>query len=293
MERNITSYQLEQANNKKYFLTTCLVNDKLKLITQDSNSNTFVGAFTLSDLCNISKYFNDIKSIDQVQNYLNGIIERQMVEISENDFSVQIIVHLINTDSIIIPLINQIQNNNYNYVNTPNQFVDTNQNPITQTTNNYSNITYNYYTNPNVNKNDNQEININPMSPLKPHTIPNIQVSNSDTNLGKNIVNEINNMNLTANFSNMTYNALEKENKQNIQVNDRPKTPIRKNKTFLNTKKTSVRIKVDKTRENNKPKQEKISKEIKQLTEKVESYINEIDAYKKDKAILIEECKRI
>ena len=160
MEKNITSYQLEQSNNKKYILTTSLINDKLKLITQDSNSQTYAGAFSLSDLCNISQYFNNIKSIEQVQNYLNGIIERQMVEISQNELSAQIIVHLINSDSIIIPLINKIENNNYNYLSIQNQYIDRNSNPITQTTNNYSNISYDYATNQVINNNKASEITI-------------------------------------------------------------------------------------------------------------------------------------
>ena len=55
MEKNITSYELEQSNNKKYILTSSLINDKLKLVTQDSDSQTFTGTFSLSDLCNISQ----------------------------------------------------------------------------------------------------------------------------------------------------------------------------------------------------------------------------------------------
>ena len=153
MEKNITSYELEQSNNKKYILTSSLINDKLKLTTQDSDSQTFTGTFSLSDLCNISQYFKNIKNIEQVQNYLNRIIEKQMVEISQNEFSAQIIVHLINSDSIIIPLANKIENNNYNYMYNQSEYIDKNSNPITQTTNNYSNISYDYTTNQFINNN--------------------------------------------------------------------------------------------------------------------------------------------
>jgi hypothetical protein len=56
-ERNETRYQLEQ-DNKKYILTTSLINDKLKLKCQDTNSQTFVGTFNMNDLLRLSRYFS-------------------------------------------------------------------------------------------------------------------------------------------------------------------------------------------------------------------------------------------
>ena len=119
-ERNITRYHLEQSDNKSYILTTSLINDKLKLTCQDSNSQTFLGAFTLMDLLNLSKYFKTTRSVDQVQQYLNGIVEKQRVEIYQDNVCIKIILHLINNDKITIPLTKKLINQNTNYYNIPN-----------------------------------------------------------------------------------------------------------------------------------------------------------------------------
>ena len=109
-ERKITRYRLEQSNKQVYILTTSLIADKLKILCQDSTSQIFIGLFNLLDLLNISQYFNVIKSVEQVQKYLNGIIERQRVEIFQNETSVNMILHLINNDNIIIPLTKKVVN---------------------------------------------------------------------------------------------------------------------------------------------------------------------------------------
>ena len=69
-ERNEARYQLEQ-DNKVYILSTSLVNDKLKLVCQDSNSQIFVGEYIMNDLIKLSKYFQPNHKIEQIQNYLN------------------------------------------------------------------------------------------------------------------------------------------------------------------------------------------------------------------------------
>ena len=122
-ERNLTRYRLDQSDNKVYILSTSLVNDKLKLTCQDSNSQTYIGAFTLLDLLNLSKYFKTTRSVDQVQQYLNGIVEKQRVEIYQDDKCIKVILHLINNDRISIPLKKQIINtiNTNNYYNLTNQ----------------------------------------------------------------------------------------------------------------------------------------------------------------------------
>ena len=119
-ERNITRYHLEQTGNKSYILTTSLINDKLKLTCQDSNSQTFLGAFTLMDLLNLSKYFKTTRSVDQVQQYLNGIVEKQRVEVYQDNICIKIILHLINNDKIILPLTKRLINQNTNYYDIPN-----------------------------------------------------------------------------------------------------------------------------------------------------------------------------
>ena len=154
-ERNITRYHLEQSDNKSYILTTSLINDKLKLACQDSNSQTFVGAFTLMDLLKLSKYFKTTRSVDQVQQYLNGIVEKQRVEIYQDSICIKIILHLINNDKITIPLTNKLINQNTNYFNIPNmsnqisnQYVQTQIPANTIDITNYANATN--YTDPQI-----------------------------------------------------------------------------------------------------------------------------------------------
>ena len=154
-ERNITRYHLEQSDNKSYILTTSLINDKLKLACQDSNSQTFVGAFTLMDLLKLSKYFKTTRSVDQVQQYLNGIVEKQRVEIYQDSICIKIILHLINNDKITIPLTNKLINQNTNYYNIPNmsnqisnQYMQTQIPANTIDITNYANATN--YTDPQI-----------------------------------------------------------------------------------------------------------------------------------------------
>ena len=155
VERNITRYHLEQSDNKSYILTTSLINDKLKLTCQDSNNQTFIGSYSLLDLLNLSKYFKTTRSVDQVQQYLNGIVEKQRVEIYQDSICIKIILHLINNDKIIIPLPNKLINQNTNYYNIPNisnqisnQYVQTQLPANTIDITNYANPTN--YTDPQI-----------------------------------------------------------------------------------------------------------------------------------------------
>ena len=113
MEINENRYQLEQ-NNKVYILKTSLIDNKLKLVCQYQTQN-FVGLFTLNDLLNISKYFQKTHTVETIQKYLNGIIEKQRVGISQSGNILYIIIYLINKDTIKIPLKPSMSNyNNYN-----------------------------------------------------------------------------------------------------------------------------------------------------------------------------------
>ena len=134
-QRNETRYQLEQ-DNKIYILSTSLIGDKLKLICQDSNSQEFEGLYTITDLTQISKYFQPTHKVEQIQVYLNGIIEKQRVGISQSGSTLTIFLFLINQDQIKIPLMKKIANNNVlNYNNNYNNyqnFNNTQQNiPVT------------------------------------------------------------------------------------------------------------------------------------------------------------------
>ena len=97
------------------------------------------------DLFNISKYFKTTTSVEQVQKYLNGIVEKQRVEIYQDDVCIKIILHLINNDKISIPLTKKIMtsNNYYNISSLSNQYIPSQitSNPI-EITNYTNNPTY-------------------------------------------------------------------------------------------------------------------------------------------------------
>ena len=137
VERNITRYHLEQSDNKSYILTTSLIGDKLKLSCQDSINQTFIGEFTLMDLLNLSKYFK------------TTIIEKQRVEIYQDDVCIKVILHLINNDRINIPLKKiMTANNYYNIQNTSNNYITS---PISSNGFEYTNYSANQnYTDPQI-----------------------------------------------------------------------------------------------------------------------------------------------
>ena len=111
-ERNESRYQLEQ-DNQIYILSTSLIGDKIKLLCKDS-TQIYEGLFAMNDLIKISKYFQPNHTVDQIQVYLNGIIERQRVGLNKSGASLIIVLYLINGDQINIPLTQKIANNNLN-----------------------------------------------------------------------------------------------------------------------------------------------------------------------------------
>ena len=118
-ERNEAKYQLEQ-DNKIFILTTSLIDDKLKIMCQDSNSQKFIGEFNMNELLQLSGYFSAIGTLEQAQIYLNGIIEKQRIGIFEGKTYISIILYLVNNDKIIIPLNKReslIVKNNFNNFN--------------------------------------------------------------------------------------------------------------------------------------------------------------------------------
>ena len=125
MERNENRYQLEQ-DNKTYLLTTSLIKDKIKLVCQDPNNQIYDGEFNMNELINISKYFQPNHTVDQIQMYLNGIIEKQRVRITQNEAELSAVLALINKDQICIPLTKRITNNAFNYNNYSNYNISQN-----------------------------------------------------------------------------------------------------------------------------------------------------------------------
>ena len=268
-ERNLTRYRLDQSDNKVYILSTSLVNDKLKLTCQDSNSQTYIGAFTLLDLLNLSKYFKTTRSVDQVQQYLNGIVEKQRVEIYQDDKCIKVILHLINNDKISIPLKKQI-------INTIN-------------TNNYYNLTNHYTTSPNIQTNPEQITYYNSQTYTEPQiisTMPQTYVYPQESNQY---------------ISSQTYNY-----DQNLNGMDIPgiSTTINNdiNQLASNTNPMMTYTQADSTLnyqmnklENDinilRPEQEKITNELKKVLDQAEKYKQENEANKQEITLLTNENK--
>jgi hypothetical protein len=265
VERNITRYHLQQSDNKSYILATSLIGDKLKLNCQDSLNETFIGEFTLMDLLNLSKYFKTTKSVAQVQQYLNGIIEKQRVEIYQDDVCVKVILHLINNDRISIPLKKIINANNYyNISNASNQYITS---PISSNAYDYTN-----YTDPQT---------LNSISPTyiyptnSPQYIPS-QNYNIDTNINAYSNIEIPGINTTT----MNNDINQLANNQIISSYPQADSSI-----ILN--------KLENDLSNLKPEQEKISNELKRVLDQAEKYKQENETFKQEISLLNKESNSL
>ena len=263
IEREITSYHLEQPNKKIYIITTSLINEKIKILCKDSDSKIFAGLFTLTDLVAISPYFQNIQKVEQVQKYLNGIIERKRVEILTNNNNILIVIHLINNDILNIPLTYQTPKKN-KPIDTQNKF--DNFSPIQD----YSNLDYYSHT-PKLNYSPFQyntfshkeNTNIKKFAQVIPYKITFITTPTSENENNNKI------------FSNKTY--------QN-QTNYIPISPIKKNESTNNNFEKIPKEEIN--RNNYDIENQKISNEIKQLSSQVEEYIKEIEIYKKNQILL-------
>jgi len=263
IEREITIYRLEQPNKKIYIITTSLINEKIKILCKDSDSKIFSGLFTLTDLVAISPYFQNIQKVEQVQKYLNGIIERKRVEILTNNNNILIVIHLINNDILNIPLTYQTPKKN-KPIDTQNKF--DNFSPIQD----YSNLDYYSHT-PKLNYSPFQyntfshkeNTNIKEFAQVIPYKITFITTPTSENENNNKI------------FSKETY--------QN-QTNYIPISPIKKNESTNNNFEKIPKEEIN--RNNYDIENQKISNEIKQLSSQVEEYIKEIEIYKKNQILL-------
>ena len=156
IERNESRYHLEQ-DNKTYILITSLKGDRLRLVCKDSNNSTFEQEFTMNDLTKISKYFQPTHTVEQIQGYLNGIIEKQRIGIVQNGTSLSIVLYLINNDKISIPILKKEPINNsfsYNNYNILQNFPITNNYMQMQQTSSSQNQFYNKNSNINIYQNN-------------------------------------------------------------------------------------------------------------------------------------------
>ena len=111
-ERNKVIFQLNQ-NNQIYTISTSLTKDKINLECKDSRSQIYENTFSLPELLRISQYFQPTHSIEQIQAYLNGIIEKQKIGINQADEALSLNLYLINNDQISIPLLKKLDNSIY------------------------------------------------------------------------------------------------------------------------------------------------------------------------------------
>ena len=271
-ERNITRYHLEQSDNKSYILTTSLINDKLKLTCQDSNSQTFVGAFTLMDLLNLSKYFKTTRSVDQVQQYLNGIVEKQRVEIYQDNVCIKIILHLINNDKITIPLTKKLINQNTNYYNIPNitnqipnQYMSAQIPSNTMDVTNYSNT---------VNYTDPQIISGIPQSYVYPQN--NNQYLTSQTYNYEQNINGLSNIEIPGINTTINSNMNQMASVPVITSSSYPQADSSFNYQMKNLENEINTI---------RPEQEKIANELKRVLDQAEKFKQENEMLKQENSL--------
>ena len=268
-ERNLTRYRLDQSDNKVYILSTSLVNDKLKLTCQDSNSQTYIGTFTLLDLLNLSKYFKTTRSVDQVQQYLNGIVEKQRVEIYQDDKCIKVILHLINNDRISIPLKKQT-------INTIN-------------TNNYYNLTNHYTTSPNIQTNPEQITYYNSQTYTEPQiisTMPQTYVYPQESN--QYISSQTYNYDQNLNGMDIPGISTTINNDMNqLASNTNPMMTYTQADSTLNYQMNKLENDINILR----PEQEKITNELKKVLDQAEKYKQENEANKQEITLLTNENK--
>ena len=205
-EINKSQYQIEQ-NNQVYILSTSIIYNKLKLVCQESNKQIFEAYFSINDLIQLNKLFQPNHTVEQIQLYLNSIIENQKIAIAQNNSQLNIILYLNNKEQIIIPLPKKIVNNAINYNNyqyntshnilTTNQYLHQKNDILINPSNQYYNINSNIIQDPSnihqqqhlyQNKANEQYSTIN-------QGIENIKMLSGRIQIPQNNVNSINQIN--------------------------------------------------------------------------------------------------
>ena len=103
-ERNKIIFHINY-QNKSYSISTSLTRDKINFVCQAPNSQIYENNFTLQELLTISKYFHPNHTLENIQTYINGMIEKQRIGINQAEEAMSMILFLINNDQISIPLL--------------------------------------------------------------------------------------------------------------------------------------------------------------------------------------------
>ena len=272
VERNEVSYQLEQ-HNQIYILTTSLLDNKLKLSCEDSNSEKYIGEFTMNDLVKLSRYFSTTRTIEQVQNYLNGIIEKQRVSISLKDNTFILTLYLVNQDKINIPLKKVMNNNNnnpyYNYEYGSQFLGNQNQNE-------------NIIINPPINYND---TNYYKEKQILENIIPNYEYENYENkNESEYLINNSNYQPYYIEQNNKNYFGGEKQ--QNIIEYPQIDSSLYKNNDNKIKSLEEENIKFKKEYELCKKENEKYKNEMMKYQNEIKIYKNENDSFRNQLSLI-------
>ena len=224
------------------------------------------------DLLNLSKYFKTTRSVDQVQQYLNGIVEKQRVEIYQDNVCIKIILHLINNDKITIPLTKKLINQNTNYYNIPNI---TNQIPnqymSAQIPSNAMDVTN--YSNT-VNYTDPQIINGIPQSYVYPQN--NNQYLTSQTYNYEQNINGLSNIEIPGINTTINSNMNQMASVPVITSSSYPQADSSFNYQMKNLENEINTI---------RPEQEKIANELKRVLDQAEKFKQENEMLKQENSL--------
>jgi hypothetical protein len=242
----------------------------------------------MNDLLKISRYFSTTNSVEQVQIYLNGIIENQRIGIFFEGNILKMVLYLVNNDKISIPLTKVSTNNNN--LNIMNQYLINQSNSTAGSSTNYidanyysdqiGNISYYYQQKPNdyinninsqpyyIEQNNNRIINTTGVDFSIPDTH---QINNTNNQIlpSKYITSNANNI--------ATYQDSDLSNNfnYNIEYNEKKIGKLEDETNII------------------KLEQEKIKNEMKKVQDEVIKLRKENDFYKTENSSLINENKTL
>ena len=265
-ERNKVTFETYQ-NNILYTISTSLIGNKINLVCRDSNSKVYENSYTLAELLKISQYFRSDYTIEQVQLYLNGIMEKQKIGISPGEEAVTLNLYLINRDLISIPLLRKTTNN-INYINYNNNFSYAGYNNISQP-NQYMNI-------------------INNQIPIQN---PNIAVLQNNQKINPNLIPQAKNVNVNVKAMPQTQRYYNKNSGNiNLSTNQQQNQYVQSNRADKSITLDENKLKTLE-KENNiiKVGQEKLKNDIQRLIQEITKLKEENEVYKTDHKSLTNE----
>ena len=102
------------SKNKLYALSNYLIGDRIYFKCKDNKFKVFKNSFNLKELLQLTKYFQPNHTIELIQLYVNGMIEKRRCSIYQGEEALSLNFYLINKDQISIPLLIEYGNNAVN-----------------------------------------------------------------------------------------------------------------------------------------------------------------------------------